>query len=188
MRRAARPRWWYGGWCKIKSIKTGGGLKCDDLDFIVTKSIPGKRAPTASRKLLLMAGQPTKFCSSANFEPPPHLLLPNLLLGLLPAPGHTQKSDSYRVIGDVQGLAENAKVYQINGGELRAIDSAAVRQDHLVLTSHRSHAAQPLHAGVSARGRRLPTDVPAANAALVAVVFWPYPAGPVAERNDHAER
>lgn len=74
-----------------------------------------------------MAGQPTKFCSSANFEPPPHLLLPSLLLGLLPAPGRAQKSANYHVVGNVQGLAENAKVYQINGTKLRAIDSAAVR-------------------------------------------------------------
>ena len=76
------------------------------------------------------------------------LLLPSLLLGLLPAPGRAQTPASYRVVGDVRGLAENAKVYLINGAEMRTIDSAAVRQGHFVLTGHLTEPAHMyLHAG-----------------------------------------
>ena len=56
----------------IDSDFFGDGPKWDDLDFITTKSISGKPAPMASRKLLLMAGQRTKFCFSSHFEPPPN--------------------------------------------------------------------------------------------------------------------
>lgn len=76
------------------------------------------------------------------------LLLPSLMLGLLPALSRAQAPASYRVVGDVRGLADNAKVYLINGGERRTIDSAAVRQGHFVLTGHLAEPAHMyLHAG-----------------------------------------
>ena len=76
------------------------------------------------------------------------LLLTSLLLGTGMAPTHAQAPTGYRVLGDVRGLAEGSKVYLINGGELRTIDSAAVRQGHFVLAGHLAEPAHTyLHAG-----------------------------------------
>jgi hypothetical protein len=76
------------------------------------------------------------------------LLLTGLLLGVNPAPSQARVPVGYRVVGDVRGLAEGSKVYLIHGGELRTIDSAAVRQGHFVLRGHLPEPAHVyLHAG-----------------------------------------
>jgi hypothetical protein len=62
-----------------------------------------------------------------------------------------QGTGEYQIIGDVKGLTNGTKVYLINGGQRKTIDSASIKNSQFVL---RGHLAEPAHMYLHAgRGR-----------------------------------
>jgi hypothetical protein len=53
-----------------------------------------------------------------------------------------QNSANYRIEGHINGLADNSKIYLINGGQRKTIDSAIVMNEHFLLTGKLS---EPIH-------------------------------------------
>lgn len=67
-----------------------------------------------------------------------------------------QGPEEYQISGDVKGLPKGAKVYLINGGQRKTIDSAAVTNSQFVLHGHLAEPAHMyLHVGRGRNAKKL---------------------------------
>jgi hypothetical protein len=73
------------------------------------------------------------------------LFLPIRWLVAQPQPG-------YQIEGYIKGLAEESKIYLINGGQRKTIDSTLVKNEHFILTGHLDEPAHTyLYSGKSTK-------------------------------------
>jgi hypothetical protein len=79
-----------------------------------------------------------------NFRKP----LLTTVLSLLSVICFAQQSTGYHVNGHIQGLPDQTKMYLIDGGKRKIIDSAVVRQERFFFNGHMNEAAHTyLYAG-----------------------------------------
>ncbi|MBC3787995.1 DUF4369 domain-containing protein [Spirosoma utsteinense] len=82
-----------------------------------------------------------------------------LTLGMIPVISEAQRSNAastYKVIGNIKGLSEGTKMYLIDGGKRKVIDSATVRSGQFVIDGSLAETAHMyLHAGKGSSSRKL---------------------------------
>ncbi|GAB3919192.1 DUF4369 domain-containing protein [Larkinella terrae] len=83
-------------------------------------------------------------------------LLPIFFLLFFPAICFAQQPGGYRVMGHIQGLPDQTKLYLIDGGKRKIIDSAVVRQERFVMNGHMAETAHTyLYAGKGSLSMKL---------------------------------
>lgn len=86
-------------------------------------------------------------------------LICTLTLGMMPGLSGAQTANAvsaYKVIGTIKGLSEGTKMYLIDGGKRKVIDSATVKSGQFVIDGSLAEPAHMyLHAGKGSSSRKL---------------------------------